>query len=362
MHEIKNLDKILNSDYQIDKFTKQLTVWYDQNKRDLPWRQSIDPYRVWLSEIMLQQTRVDQALGYYLKFIEAFPTLSDLAHAKEDKVLKMWQGLGYYSRARNLHFASKQILKDYKGKFPNTSSELKKIKGIGEYTAAAIASICFNEKTAAIDGNFYRLFSRFFGIETAFDSKEGKSTFYALANQLCPSKNPGDFNQAVMDFAATVCTPKLPLCTSCVFAETCYANRHQMQQLFPVKSKKTKVFERKMNYVFLTDGKYVLFRKREGEDIWKGLHEPLLFEEEDVLKSLRSVLGKKVNLEKILSKKHLLSHRVIHAEFYFLAVDALPEVKTYKKVKLSDIYKLPVSRLVQSFIESQTFVKRLGEI
>ena len=232
-------------------FSNKLISWYLQNKRDLPWRKTKNPYFVWLSEIMLQQTRVAQGMSYYLKFTETFPTVFDLAKADESTVLKMWQGLGYYSRARNLHATAKHIAFELDGKFPSTYKEIVKLKGIGDYTASAIASICFTEPTAVVDGNVYRVLSRYFGIETPINSSAGNKEFKELAQTLIDTLKPGTYNQAIMDFGAIQCKPKNPICLFCPFSESCVALQKNKIDTLPVKDKKTKVRDRYFNYLVL---------------------------------------------------------------------------------------------------------------
>lgn len=231
-------------------FSNKILSWYFQEKRELPWRNSSDPYRVWISEIILQQTRIDQGTSYYNRLIGRFPTVHSLAESTEDEVLKLWQGLGYYSRARNLFAGAQQIVNIYHGRFPSQSKELKKIKGIGDYTAAAIASISFNEPVAAIDGNVYRVLSRIFGIDTPIDTTAGKKLFAELAQNIMDKKNPGDYNQAVMEFGALHCKPKQPLCNQCPFSNQCIAYGSQTIAALPVKSKKTKQRNRYF-YIFI---------------------------------------------------------------------------------------------------------------
>ena len=233
------------------KFSNTLIYWYLQNKRALPWRKSKHPYFIWLSEIMLQQTRVVQGLAYYLKFTEEFPTVFDLAKAEESTVLKMWQGLGYYSRARNLHFSAKYIANELNGEFPSTYKEIIKLKGVGDYTASAIASICFNEPTAVVDGNVYRVLSRYFGIATPINSSAGIKEFKALAQSLLNTKQPGTYNQALMDFGAMHCKPQNPLCDTCPFANSCVALEKKLTKELPVKEKKIKITKRYFNFLVI---------------------------------------------------------------------------------------------------------------
>ena len=255
------------------EFNNILLQWYAKNKRDLPWRSTKNPYKVWLSEIILQQTRVNQGLSYYLNFIEKYPKVEDLAAATEENILKLWQGLGYYSRARNLHFAAKQIIEDFNGKFPKTSFELKKLKGIGEYTSAAIASFCFNEPVAVIDGNVYRVLSRLFGIETPIDSTEGIKEFKNIANLYISKEHPGEYNQAMMDFGAIQCKPVNPMCNECPLIEICEAfNSNRINEL-PVKAKKVKKRNRYIYYIVPTYNESTFVSKRTQNDVWKNLYE-----------------------------------------------------------------------------------------
>src|SRR6056300_1490745 len=235
-------------------FSNKLILWYLQNKRDLPWRKTKNPYHVWLSEIILQQTRVAQGLDYYLKFIDAFPTVNHLANADESTVLKLWQGLGYYSRARNLHFSAKYIVKELTGEFPKTYKEIVKLKGVGDYTASAIASMCFNEPTAVVDGNVYRVLSRYFGIDTPINSSKGVKEFKAMAQELIDRNNPAIFNQAIMEFGATQCKPKNPDCGNCPFQNSCVAFGYNHIDALPVKNKSARAKKKYFNFlVFVSE-------------------------------------------------------------------------------------------------------------
>lgn len=250
-----------------------LLLWYRSNSRDLPWRISVDPYSVWISEIILQQTQVSQGLGYYQRFMARFPTVQLLASAAEDEVLLYWKGLGYYSRALNLHKAAGQITDDLNGVFPTTYAELLKLKGVGKYTAAAIASICFNEKIPAVDGNFYRVLSRLFADD--FDVSDSHAFYYysQLALKMMPAEAPGDFNQAVMDLGADVCRPRNPNCSMCPLSKHCIAYQTGTVHVFPVKTKKAKVQDMALDYFFVTYNNHFLIRQRGGDSIWKKLYE-----------------------------------------------------------------------------------------
>jgi A/G-specific adenine glycosylase len=260
------------------RFSNILIQWYLQNKRDLPWRNDTNPYSIWLSEIMLQQTRVAQGLPYFIRFTNAFPTVFDLANADEEDVLKLWQGLGYYSRARNLHKTAKQIAFEFNGEFPKTYKDLLHLKGIGEYTAAAIASFAYNESVPVVDGNVYRVLSRYFDVETDIASAEAKKEFTQLAAELLPKGKANLFNQAIMEFGALQCVPKNPNCEICVFNDSCIGLQKKKIAQLPVKSKKTKVTKRYFNYlVFSDENNKTIISKRNQKGIWHNLYEfPLL--------------------------------------------------------------------------------------
>ena len=243
------------------RFSRIVLYWYITNQRDFPWRKSKCAYRVWLSEIILQQTKTSQGLSYYNKIIKTFPTIKELAEASEEQILKLWQGLGYYSRARNLHFTAKYIQYNLNGVFPNDYNSLLKLKGIGPYTAAAISSICFNEKRAAVDGNVYRILARVFNIDTAINSSKGIKTFQELANSLISDRNPGDYNQSMMDIGATICTPKNPKCNQCPLNSICHAHDNNTFDNLPVKIKKTKIKHRNFNYLCIEYNGNFLMKK-----------------------------------------------------------------------------------------------------
>ena len=265
------------------KFHNTLIKWYLQNKRDLPWRKTTNPYPIWLSEIMLQQTRVAQGTPYFLSFTAAFPTVFDLAKANEEQVLKLWQGLGYYSRARNLHKTAQTVAFEMNGVFPDNYADLLKLKGIGEYTAAAIASFSYNECVPVVDGNVFRVLSRYFDVETDIAQASAKKEFAALAFELMPKDNPAQFNQAIMEFGALQCVPKNPNCTECVFNNSCAALQKKKVDQLPVKSKKTKVRNRYFNYIVAVDDlENTIIQKRTAKGIWHNLYEFPLIETDKV--------------------------------------------------------------------------------
>lgn len=350
-------------------FSKRLLDWYKIEHRDLPWRHTKDPYIIWLSEIILQQTQVKQGLPYFEKFVSRFPKVHDLAEASEDEVLKLWQGLGYYSRARNLHFTAQYVSKTLKGKFPDNYKDLKTLKGVGDYTAAAIASFAYNEPVAVVDGNVQRVLSRFLGIHTPINSTEGVKEFKLKAQDMLEDSNPALYNQAIMEFGALHCRPKSPKCMFCVFQKDCSAFQHGIQEELPVKLKKTKVKKRHFNYLVLIDSEEnTIVQKRSGAGIWKGLYEfPLLESEQPQEVPTSEVINSKLHLSKssiksikIYNEKpivHLLSHRKIMASFIEIKVSIkLSDMELSNKMELQeikDLHQLAVPVLIQNFIESE---------
>lgn len=299
-----------------DFFGQTIIRWYNKNKRDLPWRHTKDTYKIWISEIILQQTRVNQGLPYYETFVKKFPTVHHLANAKEDVVMKTWQGLGYYSRARNLHHTAKFISKNLKGKFPNEYEEIKKLKGVGDYTAGAIASFAFNKPHPVVDGNVFRVLSRYFGIKTPIDSTEGKKEFTRKAEFLLDKKNPGLFNQSVMEFGALQCVHQNPDCGKCPLKKNCIAFSKRLVDVLPIKSKKGKIRKRYFNYLIVRKAGKFLIRKRTENDIWKNLYDFPMVETKKEMKNGRLEGWKNGRKKCVASYKHLLSHQVIFARFW----------------------------------------------
>ena len=335
------------------EFTYEILNWYEQNKRDLPWRNTNSPYFIWLSEIILQQTRVEQGLSYYEKFISKFPTIVDLANATEDEVLKNWQGLGYYSRARNLHASAKVISENFNKKFPKTYEEIIQLKGIGPYTAAAIASFAFKQKHAVVDGNVYRVLSRYYGISTPIDSSKGKKQFEQLANLLIDEKHPDIFNHAIMDFGAMQCTPKSPNCNKCPLIDSCEAYNNNIIDKLPVKEKKTKVKNRYFNYLIVEKGSSFLFEKRNKDGIWKNMYQFPLIEtnKEQSLSPFSdspfAIRTEHISLE--YETLHILSHQKIYAKFWKISDSKLfKPTSQYKYYSPNDI-ALP--RLIEKYLE-----------
>ena len=305
-------------------FNSKLTYWYSTHKRDLPWRSTKDPYHIWLSEIILQQTQIKQGLPYYLKFVTHYPTVFDLAQAKEDMILKDWQGLGYYSRARNLHKTAQYIAEELNGVFPKSYKELLKLRGVGDYTASAIASICYEEKTAVVDGNVYRVLSRYFGIETPTNSTQGIKQFKALATSLLPQKNIGDYNQAIMEFGARQCKPKSPDCLNCPLANDCVAHNTGQIQFLPVKLKKLKVTKKYFNFLVVYSKNHkTILEKRTTKGIWQNLYQFPLIEtsktelNKNFIANLDHKILKKLSIKSIeLFNKKDIIHRLSHQELY----------------------------------------------
>lgn len=346
--------------------TSLLLNWYKNHKRELPWRSSPTPYHVWLSEIILQQTRVDQGLAYYNKFVERWPNVFQLAAANEQEVLKMWQGLGYYSRARNLLSAANQLVQKYDGRFPDQVAEIKKLKGVGDYTAAAIASIAFNQPVPVIDGNVFRVISRLFAVDEPIDTAAGKKTFQILAEELLDTEKPGDYNQAIMEFGALQCTPKNPDCQNCPLREHCLASAKNLVNQLPVKIGKVSVRKRFLNY-FVIDGKhknecYTLLRYRENGDVWQGLYDfpcietvaPASLEEigeDNFLKRLKAVA---IDIRQLGGTvKHVLTHQQLFATFY--VVHCTEEFEQLKNKSLSlvaqsELGNYPLPRLIDRFL------------
>ena len=340
-------------------FSEKLIAWYAENKRELPWRDTTDPYTIWISEIILQQTRVVQGYEYFLRFICRFPDVEALAGASEDEVMKYWQGLGYYSRARNLHAAARSM----NGTFPTTYEGVRALKGVGDYTAAAICSSAYGMPYAVVDGNVYRVLSRYFGIDTPIDSTEGKKLFAALAQEMLDKSRPAVYNQAIMDFGAIQCTPQSPDCMFCPLADSCSALRKGLVAKLPVKQHKTKTTNRYFNYIYVRMGACTYLHKRTGNDIWKNLFEfplietdaPISEEEFGKLPQVRALfVGEEMPALRLVCKnvKHVLSHRVIYTNFYEVV---LPENSTafsaFQRVKTEDLEQYAVSRLVHAFLE-----------
>jgi len=339
-------------------FARAILNWYMVNKRDLPWRNTNDPYSVWLSEIILQQTRIDQGLPYYLKFINKYPTINSLARANENDILILWQGLGYYSRARNLLKTAKFIVDECNGKFPSTYTELIKLKGIGEYTASAISSICFNERRAVLDGNVYRVISRFYGIDVPVNNHFGKKFYMDYAQKLAPKKSCGDYNQGIMDFGSLICKPKSPLCHKCILGKDCIASKMKNINYFPVKLKKNAPKITHFNYLVLLDSDHMIWMNKIKNGIWKNLFQFPMIESKkelnktqvlsnEIFKSIAPISNSDIILFNSSPIIHKLSHKTIYAKFWILPV----EHSNSNSIKFSDVNKYPVPRLIEKFLD-----------
>lgn len=346
------------------EFSKVLLNWYQENKRDLPWRRTTDPYKIWLSEIILQQTRVDQGLPYYLKFTQTFPTIFDLASASEDQVLKLWQGLGYYSRARNLHETAKRIVNEFNGVFPNSFEDIKSLKGVGDYTASAIASISFGLPHAVVDGNVYRVLSRVFGIYEPINTTSGIKIFKSLAQELLAKNDPANFNQAIMEFGARHCKPNQPFCDNCGFKESCVARIKNEVSIVPVKIKKAKVKKRYFNYLVVVDNaNKTLIQQRLDKGIWQKLFEFPIIEtqhiasEDEILRSslLQELFSdsKELKFYKFNSEPviHKLSHQHLHTTFWIFETAKNHICNTH----ISNLGAFAFPVLIQDFIDKFSF-------
>ncbi|WP_136480432.1 A/G-specific adenine glycosylase [Cognatitamlana onchidii] len=344
-------------------FSKTLIDWYSVNKRFLPWRETKNPYYIWLSEIILQQTQVKQGLPYYEAFVNEYPTVFDLAKAEESDVLKLWQGLGYYSRARNLHASAKFVAESLKGKFPNNYKDLLKLKGVGDYTASAIASICFNEAVAVVDGNVYRVLARFYGIETPINSSKGAKEFKNLAQNLIDAKRPEEFNQAIMEFGATHCKPQNPYCHECPFNTRCIAfNTNRIHEL-PVKIKLAKAKRKHFNFlVFISEDRKTILEKRQGKGIWQNLYQFPLIETvkelnansfQNTFENYKLFTDRSYNYSLYNEKPiiHKLSHQHLYTKFWVVSVDRLP----IKGLYIDKLEHFPVPVLIENFLKTFNF-------
>ncbi len=358
----------------VKDFSHRIIEWYESNQRDLPWRHTRDPYKIWLSEIILQQTRVNQGLSYYIKFTSAYPDLKALATAPRDEILKLWQGLGYYSRANNLHDAAKTLLEEYGGRFPETPKELMDIKGIGSYTSAAIASLAFDYPAVVVDGNVFRVLARIFGIYTDIQSHAARKEFENLGNALMDKKQPGTFNQAIMEFGALQCTPKKPDCAHCIFMSQCYAYSKNKQEFLPVKKPRIKVRSRYFYYFLLESnhGKTTTFylRKRDDSDIWKNLYDLPLVEsaqeetvDDVVLQQLKEGVLKDTafNIHGVSDVyKHKLTHQHIMGRFIHIKLEGMLQPSLEKSLHLvgqNELENYPVPRLIEQYFHDKGLIE-----
>jgi len=346
--------------HQMD-FNNELVHWYQENKRDLPWRNTTDAYVIWLSEIILQQTRVEQGMPYFNRFLEQYPDVSSFAAASEDEILKLWQGLGYYSRGRNMLKTARLVQEAYNGQFPGTYDELIKLKGIGEYTASAIASFSLNEAKAVVDGNVYRVIARYLGIDEPINSTKGKKIFQQAANDLLNKQNSGLHNQAMMELGAVICKPKSPACGICPVRTGCFAFAHNAINTLPVKLNKVKVRERFLNYFLITDGHKVLINKRDQTDIWANMYDlPLiettsllppdkLFAHPEVIEFFGSDL-KIVEISPV--KKHVLTHQRLYVRLVILQNQPVKLKDQWFYTSAEELKKLAIPKIIFIFIKN----------
>lgn len=345
----------------IQEFSSKIIDWYLENKRDLPWRNTKDPYFIWLSEIILQQTRIQQGLPYYEHFTEQYPTVHDLANASENQVMKSWEGLGYYSRARNLHTTAKYVSQELNGVFPNNYNELIKLKGVGDYTASAIASFAFDEAKPAIDGNVYRILSRLFDVDLPIDQPEGKKYFKALAEKLISKDDPANFNQATMEFGATLCTPKKALCMYCPFEDQCEAKANGTILERPIKKKKLVKKNRFFDYLIFKVKNQVLVHKRGDKDIWKGLHDYFLIEGNQMNQDVELLL-KSNSIQDLLSDKQVifkqsecnyqqvLTHQKLHINFHIIELEKRFKIDdSYEWISIKNLEKIAFPKTIKLF-------------
>ncbi|PRY53741.1 A/G-specific DNA-adenine glycosylase [Arcticibacter pallidicorallinus] len=344
-------------------FIEEIIAWYLINKRDLPWRNTRDPYIIWLSEIILQQTRVEQGLPYFERFLDRYPTIAHFAAANEDEILNLWQGLGYYSRGRNMHKTSKIVMEEYGGYFPNRYDDLLKLKGVGEYTAAAISSFSAGEAKAVVDGNVFRLLSRFFGLRDVINSPQGKRAFTELANEVINKHDPGTSNQAMMEFGAKVCKPRNPDCIVCPLNQQCFALRNDMITVLPVKKKAQRPRPRYFNYIVVLSRDSILLSKRRAKDIWENLYEFPLFESDKILDVIEligrpdfvSAFGEEVTILSVHGPaKHQLSHQTIHAQFVVIEAHKLQNVDQmgWHFVALDELPNIAQPKIIFSFLRN----------
>jgi A/G-specific adenine glycosylase len=356
---------ILNSMMNILGFNNVITIWFSKNKRNLPWRNTKNPYKIWVSEIILQQTRVIQGIDYYKRFIRRFKNIQMLAHADIDEVLKLWQGLGYYSRARNMHAAANQVLNEFGGKFPDTFNNILKLKGVGKYTAAAIASICFDDAIPAIDGNAFRVISRYKGIHTAINSGKAYNKFYNNIKKLMGESNPGTFNQALMEIGAIICTPLNAKCTICPIKQDCVARKNNLTGVLPVRLKTPNIKIRYFNYFVFISDRHIILKRRNQNDIWKMLYDFPLIETNKDINAEELLKFDEVNKHWNIQKKHIchisrtyfhkLTHQEIRTKFYLIKFEnmKLPVDSGFVKVGMGKINSYPVPTLIEKYLSNE---------
>jgi len=340
--------------------SKALIKWYQLNARNLPWRNTKDPYLIWVSEIIMQQTRVEQGLGYYLRFVKMFPNIRSFSQASEDQVLKLWQGLGYYSRARNMMFAAQQVMNRFGGVFPSTFDDLLKLKGVGPYTAAAIASFCYNLPYAVVDGNVFRVLARYYGINTPINTHKGQKEFASLAQEILNRKNAATHNQAMMEFGALLCKAKNPNCSQCTLVESCFAFANNKIADLPQKEKKLRIINKYLHFFYISDGHHILIQKRDYTNIWKGLYQLPLIETDKsentdfvlLLAKKSSIIPEKgFQLVNVQEMSHKLTHRNLQIKFYYIIVEKISsqDFLQIDKARLGDFaFPRPIEKYLES--------------
>lgn len=344
----------------MNNFNRLIINWYRRNKRDLPWRETKNPYFIWLSEVILQQTKVNQGLKYYEKFTTNYPTVQDLANASEQSILNDWQGLGYYSRARNLHASAKQIMNEFDGIFPSSYNEIKKLKGVGEYTASAIASFAFDLPHSVLDGNVYRVLARYFDVSTPIDSTEGQKSFMYLANEMRPETDVNTYNQAIMEFGALQCTPVNPDCSICPLSSTCLAKINDTIKERPIKKNKIKITNRYFHYLHFQDSKSTVLEKRTEKDIWLNMYQFPLIEKQKEIEPIQII--KEIQQSHFIKnisikhkEKHILSHQHINTMFYL--INEIPASilnnPNYIVIDKSELSNYPIPRLIDRYLEKE---------
>ena len=347
--------------FDVMNFADELLKWYNDNKRDLPWRNTTDAYIIWLSEVILQQTRVEQGMPYFYRFLERYPDVSSFAAADEDDILKLWQGLGYYSRGRNMLKTARLVKEQYNGVFPVSYTELIKLKGIGSYTAAAIASFAANEARAVVDGNVYRVLARYFGLDEPINSINAKKIFQDIADDLINKKTPGMHNQAMMEFGAMLCKPKNPDCRICPVRAGCYAFNNNAITVLPQKIKKLKIRGRYLNYFLVTDGTTILMNKRDETDIWANMHDLPLVETSAYVSSaelvnlhkVKEFFGENVQISKTFSiKKHVLTHQHLHTQFIHIDNRPIKLEQKWFYTEVNNLQNLPMPKIIFIFINN----------
>ncbi len=347
-------------------FTRHLMAWHSaENARTLPWKSEKDPYKIWLSEVILQQTRALQGLPYYLTFTGQYPTVSDLAAASDEEAFRLWQGLGYYNRCKNMLATARYITNELDNEFPKTYEGLISLKGIGPYTAAAISSFAYGSPHAVVDGNVFRVLSRYFGIDTPYDTTEGKRIFSALAQELLDAKDSAAYNQGIMDLGATICAPQNPQCETCPVNKNCMAFEQGLIDILPVKSKKLIIRKRYFNYLLLKWNDTIWIHKRTGRDIWENLHEPFLVESDEQIDIEKIIQNDILKIENISyssitykgCSSQRLTHRIIEARFYEVVLTKKPKIGSFKGnwLDMNGLKKTAFPKTVVSFLENNLY-------